>query len=426
MKITTNKLSDTKIELSFVLGKSELEDARLVSLKKMAGSVNIPGFRSGKAPANVVEKHVDPNALAESSLENAINKAVAKGFIDEKIQVLDRPQVEVLKYVPGETLEFKAIAETLPEVKLGDYKKLKLRATKASVSSKDVDEVLDKIRDDYSEKKPTERAAKNGDEAVIDFVGKKDGEAFDGGAGKEYSLKLGSNSFIPGFEDGIVGHKAGDKFDLKLTFPKDYFSEDLKGQEVVFEVVVHSVNEVVVPKLDMELVKKCGPFKSVEELKKDIKKNLEGQKNHEADEKLKDDLVKELVEISDVQAPDILILDQTQALKQDTVQNLMYRGMTLEAYLSEIKKTEDEWTEESLRPIAESRVKAGLVLAELSKELALTVSDEDVDAKLGELRDVYKKNEDAIKQLATDQVRNDVRNRLMTEKTVEKLVSFAK
>ncbi|MCL2444798.1 trigger factor [Candidatus Saccharibacteria bacterium] len=422
MKTTIREISETRVEVLFELGKKELEDARLVSLKRLAGDVKVPGFRSGRAPANVVEKHVDPNVLAEKTLESAINKAVAKGFVEEKIQVLDRPAVEVKKYVPGDMLEFTAEAEVLPKIKLGDVKRIKVKAEKVTVSDEEMEEVLTNIRNGYAERKEVKRAAKNGDEVVIDFLGKKDGVEFDGGASKDYTLRLGSDSFIPGFEKGVVGKKAGEEFELKLKFPKDYHAEDLKGADVVFEVKLHAVKEVVVPELDAELAKKCGNFKSVKELKDDVKENLKKQKEHEAGEKLKDALVKGLVEISEVMAPDVLVEDQVRAIKRDMMQNLMYRGMNMEVFLKQVGKTEEEWETEEAKPLAEGRVKAGLVLAELSKEWGLAVSEEEVDAKLSELRDVYQKDAGAVEQLGTDQVRVDVRNRLLTEKTVDELV----
>ena len=177
--------------------------------------------------------------------------------------------------------------------------------------------------------------------------------------------------------------------------------------------------------MDAELAKKCGNFKSVKELREDIKKNLKGQKEHEAKEKLKDALVREMVAVSEVAAPDVLVADQVRAIKRDMMQNLMYRGMSLEVYLKQMGKSEEEWVADEVTPVAEGRVKAGLVLAELSKEWGLDVSESEVDAKLGELRDVYKKDVGAVEQLGTDQVRVDVKNRLLTEKTVDKLMEMA-
>ena len=216
MKTTVKKLSDTKVQLTISLGASELADAEQVSLTKLARDIKVPGFRKGKVPASIAAKHIDPNVLQEQILENALSKAVAEAFLREKLQALDRPSVEVKKFVPGSELEFMAEVEVIPPVKLGDYKKLTAKKEAAKVEDKDVDEVIERIRKNYSEKSEVKRAAKLGDEAVIDFTGKKDGVAFDGGSAKEYGLKLGEGQFIPGFEEGVIGHKAGEEFDLKL------------------------------------------------------------------------------------------------------------------------------------------------------------------------------------------------------------------
>ena len=426
MKTSVKQLSDTRVELTVELGRAELEDARLVSLKKLARETKIPGFRNGRAPANVVEKHVNPNILAEQELHNALDKGVAKAFVDEGIQALARPDVEVKKYVPGDQLEFTATTEVFPVVELGDYKKLKTKKTKVTVSEAEVDDVLKNIQEGYAEKKEVKRAAKMGDEVVIDFTGMKDGAIFPGGTATNYALKLGSNAFIPGFEDGIAGHKAGDKFKLKLKFPENYHATDLKGQSVVFEVVLHKVNGLSLPKIDMELVKKCGPFKTIAELKADIKKNLVHQKEHETVGRLKDALISELVETSKVPVPEVLLNDQIQAIRQDTAQNMLYKGTTLQDYLASINKSEDEWLEQDVKKAAEVRVKGGLVLSALSRELKITVSNEEVEAKLGELLDVYKKNDEAIKQLKTESAKVDVTNRLVTEKTTDELVRLTK
>jgi trigger factor len=234
MKTTVKNLSDTKVQLTITVDANELAAAEQVALVKLSQSVKVPGFRKGKVPASVAAKHVEPQALQEQLLDDAISKAVAEAFIAEKIQALDRPMVDVKKYVPGDLLEFTAEVDILPAVKLGDYKKLTSKVAKVNVAAADVDDVIERMRQGFAEKKEVERAAKEGDETVIDFVGKKDGVAFDGGAGTDYTLKLGSNQFIPGFEEGIVGHKPGEEFDLELEFPKDYHAKDLAGEKVVF------------------------------------------------------------------------------------------------------------------------------------------------------------------------------------------------
>ncbi|MBH1980291.1 trigger factor [Candidatus Saccharibacteria bacterium] len=424
MKQSTKHLSETKVELTITVGAEELKNAELVALAKVAQDIKVPGFRKGKAPASVAAKHVDPNDLAQHTLENALSKAVADAFTESGVQALDRPEVDVKKFVPGSELEFVAIAEILPKITLGDYKKLSAKAEKVSVTKKDVDEILDRIKKGYAEKKPAERKAKKGDEVNINFVGKKDGVAFDGGTAEGYDIVLGSDSFIPGFEDGIIGHKAGDEFDLDLAFPDHYHVEHLKGAKVVFSVKLNEVKEVVEPELTDELAAKAGPFKTVKELEDDIKTEITRQKQQEADDKLKDALVSELVEKSEVPVPEILAQDQMRSIEQDMVQNLMQRGLTLDMYLAEKDfKDKDAWIASEVKDAADNRVRAGLVLAELSKVLKVEATQEELLERMNLLGQQYP-SDDLRKQLKSPEAQRDIANRLLTDKTIDKLVEL--
>lgn len=427
MKTTVKKLSDTKVELTISLGSEELSAAEQVALTKMAADVKVPGFRKGKVPVSVAAKHVNPAALQEQTLDNALSKAVAEAFMAEKIQALDRPAVDVKKFVPGQELEFTAEVEIIPPVKLGNYKKLKAKRQAVKVEDKEVEEIITRMRENFTEKTEVKRAAKEGDEAVIDFTGKKDDVPFDGGAAKDFALKLGSGQFIPGFEEGVIGHKAGETFDLKLTFPKDYHAKELAGANVVFTVTLHKVNELSLPEVNDEFAAKCGPFTSADELKADIKREITAQKEREADEKLKDDLVGELAEASKVALPELLIDDQIRSIEQDLMQNLMYRGLTLDSYLQTQKFTDkDDWRAKEARPAAEKRVKAGLVLAELSKELGVEVSHEELSAQIEAMKQQYGKDPKIAERFNDPNVHRDIANRMITDKTVEKLIELNK
>ena len=424
MKTSVKYLSDTKVAVNVALGVSELKDAELAALNELGKDIKVPGFRKGKVPVSVVSKNVNPNVLAQKTLESALSKAVADAFISEKLQALDRPEVEVKKFVPGSELEFTAESEVMPKIKIGDYKNLKSTAKKVSVTKKDISEITDRLKKGFASKKTVQRPAKLTDEVNIDFEGKKDGIAFDGGKGEKYDLVLGSNSFIPGFEDGIIGKKTGETFDLKLTFPEDYHADNLKGAEVVFTTTINEIKEVVEPELNDELAAKAGPFKTVEELEDDIKREITKQKETEAIEKLKDDLVAELVEKSTVPVPDVLLKDQMKLIEQDTNRNLMYRGMSIDDYIKSLKyKDKNDWLENEVRPIAEKRVKAGLLLAELSKAEKIEATENELLEKINQLGKQYP-SEDMRKHLKTPEVQRDVANRILTEKTVDRLVSL--
>ncbi len=425
MKTTLKKISETKVQLMITIDSEGLAIAEQVATLKLARDVKVPGFRKGKTPPAMAAKNIDPALLQESVLDNAISKAVAESFIESKLQVLDRPAVEVVKYVPGEMLEFTAEAEILPEVKLGNYKKLKINKEKIVVDIKDIDEIIERIRKGLAEKKEVDRAAKLGDETIINFVGKKDGVAFDGGTGTDYSLTLGSNQFIPGFEDGVVGHKIGETFDIDLKFPADYGVSSLDGAAVTFTVTINKIVEVTLPEVNDEFAAKAGPFKTADELKDDIKRELTSQKEHEADEKVKEDLINQLVAASNVPVPDILIADQMKSIEQDFVSNLSYQGLTLDQYIENKKfESKDKWLETEVKDAAIKRVKSGLVLAELSKAEKVEASTVELDAKVESFKVQYANNKEALKQFEQPEVRRDIANRFLTEKTVELLVEL--
>ena len=424
MKTKLKNISDVKVELTISLGAEELKAAEQVALTKLAKEVKIEGFRKGKAPLEMVAAQVDTNLLNQETLENALSKSVAEAFLKEKVQAINRPEVDVKKFIPGTELEFTATTEIMPKVELGDYKKLGVKKEAIKVSKKEVKETIERILKNFAEKKKVERQAKNGDEIIIDFLGKKDGVAFDGGKAEKFPLELGSKSFIPGFEEGLIGKKAGDELSLDLEFPKDYHAKDLAGTKVIFEVKIHEVRENVEPEINEEFLSKLGDFKTKEEFEKQIEEDLKTQKQAEADEKFKDEIVKKLAEVSKVPVPEILLEDQKRSIEMDMQQNLMYSGLSLEDYLERMGKTREEWLEKDVKEVAEMRVKCGLALAELSKVEKVESSIEELDARIVQLKEQYGNSKEVQKQLSSDDVRRNLANQILTEKTIDLLVKF--
>ncbi|MBQ6375770.1 trigger factor [Candidatus Saccharibacteria bacterium] len=425
MKTKVKKVSDSRVEITVTLDKKELAAAAEKALAKLAKEIKVSGFRAGKVPAEVAKKFIPENDLNAETADIAVRTTIIEAFMANEKSPLVLPGAEITKYVPDETLEYKATADIIPEVKLGDYKKLGVKKEAAKITDKDIQGVLDNLAKSYAEKKVTKRAAKLTDEVIIDFTGKKDGVAFDGGSAKDYKLALGSGTFIPGFEDGIVGHEPGDKFELKLTFPKDYGVKDLAGAKTVFEVLLKQVNEVTVPAIDDELAKKIGPFKDLEALKADIKNNLTMQTEHQNLEKYKNDLVEALVKKSTVPAPEVLVDDQVKAIRTDVERNAMGMGMDFETYIGRAGETLESW-EKKAREIATNRVKGSLALQNLAVAEKISVSDDEVAAKIAELREVYKKSPEAVKSLKDPNVKMDIRNRMTIEKTLDYLVKVNK
>lgn len=421
MKVKSKKISDSKIELTVTLDAKDLKQAKEKALEKLAKEVKVEGFRKGKVPTEIAKKFIPDNDLNAETIDWAVRTTVITAFQEVEKSPLVLPTVNVTKYVPDETAEYTATADIIPEVKLGDYKHLGVKKPTAKVTEKDINEILENIRTSFAEKKVAKKKAELGDEVVIDFVGKKDGKPFKGGSANDYNLTLGSNSFIPGFEDGLVGYGSGDKVELKLTFPKDYGVADLAGAKTVFEVLVKQVNEVKKPELNDELAAKCGPFKTVDELKADIRKNLEMQNEQRLNEKFKDDLVNALVKVSKIPAPEVLIDDQVRVIRDDMTRNASSQGMSFEDFLKANHETMENWEKEA-RKIAETRVKASLALQNVAIAEKIKVSDDLVAAKIAELKEVYKKSPEALKQLKDPNVKNDIRNRMVIEATLDYLV----
>lgn len=425
METTLKYLTDTKVSLTITVGALELGEAEQVALVKLSKTIKVPGFRAGKVPASIAAKHVNPQALQEQAMDDALSRAVAEAFVREKLQPLDRPTVEVKKFVPGEILEFTAEVEVLPKVELGEYKKLSAKQEKVTVTAKEIDETIERMRAGHAAKKEVKRAAKDGDEVVIDFVGKKEGVAFDGGTATDYTLKLGSNQFIPGFEAAIVGHKLDETFDIDLSFPDDYHSADLAGTSVTFTVTLNKILESELPKVDDAFAKLAGSFKSLEELRDDIKRELTTQKEREAGEKFKDALLTELVEKSKVPVPEVLVEDQMRSIERDFEQNLMYQGLTIDSYLATNGfKDVETWREKEVRPTALKRVQAGLVLAQLTNAENVTATEAEIDQHVAVHKVQYANNPEALKQFESEEVRRDIGNHFVTEKTIERLIAL--
>ena len=425
MKVSTNKLSDTSVKLTVTLEKDDLKAAEEKAVARLAKEVKVDGFRQGKAPLEMAKNYIDPMQLAEVTLDIAVRTSVPKAFDVSKSAPLVIPNVEVKKFVPGQSAEYTATADILPEVKLGNFKNLGVKRLPAKVGEVEVKEILENIQKSYSERKVVKKKAAMGDEVVIDFKGTLKGEPFDGGEGKDFKLELGSKTFIPGFEEGVVGHEAGDRFDLELTFPKQYHAKFLAGKKVTFDVLVKQVNELIKPELNDEFAKKCGPFKTIAELKADIRKNLDIQNEIKADEFFKEDLVNALVEKSKVSAPDVMVRDQLEMLRSEVEQNAAAQGLTFGEYLKKIGHSEKDWMDKAEK-LAEQRVKASLCLQILARDQKITVDDDAVDAKVKELREIYKNSKEALKNLKDPNVRQDIKNRLTIEKTLDYLVKVNK
>lgn len=425
MQVTKKNLTDTNVQLQLVADTVLLETIKQRTLHSFATSSKLPGFREGKAPLSLVEKYTDPTRLQAEFLDQAINVLYADAVEQEKLRPVDRPQVTVTKFVPFTTLEIDITVEVIGGITLADYKKITLPKEKVQVTAKEVDQVIANLRTREAEKKEVARAAANGDNVWIDFTGvdAKTKEPIKGADGKDYPLLLGSNTFIPGFETNLLGTKAGEEKTFVLTFPKDYGVAALQNRKVAFTTTTKKVEEVVEPALDHTFATTVGPFKTVAELKADIKKQLQAEKQYRADQKYAADLLARITEKSKVAVPKVLVDEQIEHQEQEQRQNVLYRGQTWPEYLKG-EGLDEQGYREKQRPAAEQRVKVGLVLAEIAEKENVTVTPEEVDVQVRVLKGRYP---DAAMQAELDKPasRREIASRLMTEKTLARLTGHA-
>ncbi|MEK7599979.1 MAG: trigger factor [Patescibacteria group bacterium] len=425
MHITREQLSPTSIKLTVVADQAAIDKLKAEVLAQLSQNAKVPGFREGKAPANLVEKNIDQTALQAEFLDQAVNRFYVHAIESEKLRPVTQPQISLTKFVPYSTMEFTAEVEVVGPIQLPDYKKIKLEQKTAAVTADDVNGVIENLRQRGAIKETVTRAAKLGDETNINFKGKdaKTGEPINGTDGADYPLLLGSNSFIPGFEDQLVGLKAGDEKTFTITFPKDYGAEELQSRDVSFEVKVNKVEELKLATLDDAFASTIGPFKTLAELKADIKKQLTAEKQQEAGRAYDNELLEKIAIKSTVDIPKSLVDEEIARMEEEEKRNLVYRGQTWQEHLDE-EGIDAEAHFEKQRPQAELRVRGGLVLGEIASQEKITVSPDEVEMRIELLKGQYP---DEAMQAELDKPENihDIMSRMLTEKTLDKLRSYA-
>ncbi len=424
MQINRTNPTSTETKITIKASPEEIGKAKTIALGHLSSRVKVPGFREGKVPPAILEKNVDQNALQSEVLEHAVETLYASVVRQEKLRPIANPEISIKKFVPFTDLEFEVTIQVIGKVKLADYKKVKLARQEAKVTAEDINEVINSLKKRAAERKETDRAAREGDEVTFDFNGTDaKGEPVQGADGKEYPLVIGSNTFIPGFEPELVGLKAGDEKKFAVTFPKDYGVKALQSKKVTFEVKVHKVAEVVEPALDDNFAAAVGPFKTVQELKDDIKKSLEFERGREAETQYENELLQKIADKSEIEIPKILVDEQVERIELEEKQNLAYRGQTFEEHLKEEGVTAEEHKEQK-RPGAEQRVKVGIILAEISDLEDIQVAPEEVEIRLQLMKGQYR-DPTAQAELDKPEARRDIENRIRTEKTLDKLKEYA-
>ncbi len=425
MQIKREQVSPTSLKLTIVADPVALDAIKQAVLTKFSQNVKIPGFRPGKAPAGLLEKQLDPASVQTEFIDQAINQFYVHAVEQEKLRPVAQPTISITKFVPYTTVEFTAEVEVVGDITLGDYKKIKLEAKKAVVTAADIAAVLEDLRKRSAAKEPVKRAAKLGDEVTIDFKGTdaKTQELIQGADGTAYPLILGSKSFIPGFEEELVGIKAGGKKTFNITFPKDYGAKDLQARAVTFAVTATDVQQLKLAKLDDAFAATIGPFKTLAELKADIKKQLVAEKQQEADRTFENELIEKITAASKVAIPKILIDEEIDRIEEEEKRNIVYQGQTWQEHLDAEGVTAEQHKEKQ-RPAAKLRVKAGLVLGQIADAEKISVTPEELDVRIQLLKGQYT---DPAMQAELDKPENrrDLLSRLLTEKTLDTLRGYA-
>ena len=369
------------------------------AFKKANAKAKIPGFRPGKAPKKIYLKNYGIESLfmeaSNLAVEDAYNQMIEE---NKDLEIAAQPVLDI-RSIDEKYIEYVFTITLKPEVKLGKYKGLNVKKEAVKVTKKEIEEAVNHMREHYKENMVKEGSLENGDIAIIDFEGFKDGVAFDGGKGENYSLEIGSNTFIPGFEEQLVGMKTGEEKDINVTFPEDYHSEDLKGQPVVFKVKVNEIKEVKIPELDKEFFEDLGMegIDTKEALEAQVKENIKASKESKADEKYTEDLLNEIAKTTEIDVPETMINDETERMVEHFAEHIAMQGLSLDMFY-QYTNSSKEALKEQYKEEAEKRIKYRLILEQIIKEEKIKVTDKEIEAKVEELAQKYNMTKEEVKK----------------------------
>ena len=398
MKRVVNKLENSKVEVICDIEKETWKEFQDKAFQKLAGNLEVKGFRKGKVPTDIAKKHIDQGSIFNEAINMSLQPSFDEVLREEKLQPFARPSVDVTK-VSDTELQLKFIIILAPEVKLGNYKGLGVKKEAVKVEEKEIDEAIEKLVAQNASLVVKEGEAKKGDTVVIDFVGSVDGKEFEGGKADNYSLELGSNSFVPGFEDQLVGHKAGEQVDVNVTFPTQYVPE-LAGKKALFKCTVHEVKEKVLPKLDEDLIKDLNipEVKDEASLREYEKKALTQQKENKAQADALNKVLEEIVAHADVNIAQEILMEEVDGMKKNMEEQIKQRGLTLEQYYQITGQSEQE-NEMRMKIEADKNLRTILCMEEIAKTEKLDVTDADVDKEMQQIADMYKMPVDKVKEI---------------------------
>lgn len=421
MKATWEKIEKNIGVLEVEVNEDRVAEGLDLAFKKVSKRVNVPGFRKGRVPRPIFEAKYGVESLYQDAIDIILGEVYTQAVKETNIQPVDQPEIEVEQFGKGQTFKFKAKVTVKPEVKLGDYKGLEVEAKEAEVTEEELDAELKRLQERHAELVIVdEETAQKGDSVVMDFEGFVDGEAFEGGKGERYTLELGSNTFIPGFEDQLIGLGTGDFKDVEVTFPEHYHAENLASKAATFKVKVHEIKRKQLPQLDDEFAKDVSEFETLDEYKADLTKQLKERKERELEATREAELVEKASANAEIDIPRAMIESEIQHMVKDLDNRLRMQGMNMDMFLTLSGQTIADLREQ-MQQEADKRVKNNLVLEQIAKEESITISDEELQEELDKMAASYQRSADEIRSILE---KNGTIENLREEAALRKTVKF--
>lgn len=419
MEVSVKEIENQQVELEITVPAADLDKEYDAAWKRIANQINVPGFRKGKAPKFIVERNVGKDNVLREAFDGLANKTFGEALDQKNIEIVTRPQIDVTTLELGKDVVYKATATKKPEVELGEYKNLKIEVEADVVDDNAVQQQLVRMLDRQADMVDAEEGAavEKDDFVTLDFKGFVDDEPFAGGEGKDYPLQIGSNAFIPGFEDQLVGAKAGEEMEVNVTFPEDYHSEELKGKPAVFKCTIKSIKRKVLPELNDEFAKKASTFETLDELKADIKKNLEENSKSKAESEKREKAISTAADNAKVEVPEVMVENRVNAMLQELALRLEQQGLNLDQYM-QYAGTDINKLRENYKETAATNVKVDLVLEAIAKAEGIKVEAEDLDKEIEGLAAAYDATPAQVKKIIAEQGRlGDLAGTVLRRKT---------
>ncbi|MCT4620525.1 MAG: trigger factor [Marinisporobacter sp.] len=425
MSSTVMKKENNEVTLKIVVPAADFEQGIQKSYNKMRKRFNIPGFRKGKAPRKIIELNYGVEVFYEEAINEVFPKVYGDAIDEQKLEPVDRPNLDVEDIVKGEDVVFTVMVTVKPEVTLGDYKGIEVEKKEYNVTDEDVEKEVDSLRERNARLIAVERPIQDKDNVIIDYAGFVGDEQFEGGTAEKQTLVIGSGQFIPGFEEQLIGKNMGEETEVKVTFPEEYHAENLAGKEAVFKVTIHEIKEKEYPELDDEFAKDVSEFDTLEELKADLKEKQEKAAKMREEEEVKDAVVKKVAENVQIDIPEIMVEQKIDDMLHEFGYQLQYQGLNLDTYL-QYTGTKMEDMREQMKEEAQSRVKTQLTLEKIGKVESVEVAEEEVDQEIEKYATQYKMELDKFKKTLRPSDMEGIKDGLRVRKTVDFLVENAK